>query len=410
MTKLLVAALIALTGLTAHADNGFYLYSRGANTSLWAEAMSSSGQYMACWLYGYSAVLDTKTGTVYIYSEESEFFDVSDLGTMVGYGAGNVIGYNIDGTTVSPTGGGIARGISNDDSIIVGCTYNSDWTTNACYWKDGVRTLLPLPDEAEFGFEINQGSVALSVSDDGAVIAGYVIDNLSNWVGVLWFRNSAGEYWCDPICIGEFAGDDTDGNYYVFEPKAVSPNGKYVAFDLVDSNGDDISYWGRYDTAKGKMTICKPDSYDYYATAIADDGTIVGYRGSSSLRFGAIWYAEGETIEALADVFPEIDMMLYFDEVDQFNCPVGISADGRYIGGMAWTAFDDEDEYYARRCSWMIDTEEYAASAGVRSVTMPTATTAAAAVYNTAGVRLSGMQKGLNIVRENGKTVKVIKK
>ncbi len=402
---LLVALTLATTALRAEAtDYGMEVFTRGANASLWATNMSSNGRYLACWLYGYSGVLDCDDGTLVIDENEGEMFDVNNEGTIVGYGG--ALAMRFDGTYINSSG--LAKGITNDGETIVGYTISSDWSMSPFIYKNGTRSSLPTPTEAELGFEINQGFCALGISDDESIIIGAVIDNYSDQVGMLWRLQDDGSYAYDLLCVGLFEPEEGSNAYYVFEPKAISPNGKYIVFDLVDSNGDDISYWGRYDTTSGEWTTSKPDTSDYYATGIADDGTIVGYYGGTNYRYGAIWRSKDSDIRHLQDLFPSCEEFVTYDDTDDFCCPTAISADGQYIAGMAWTAFYDvseDDEAYARRISWRFDVTAYKNSDGI-STPQLASTTAPSQVYNLAGQRVDALQKGVYIV--DGK--KVIKK
>ncbi len=398
-----MSAVAAVISMAAVAGNGFKMYTRGADTSLWAIGLSPNGRYMSCWLGSGvgSALLDTYTDTYYVTEGSSEYCAVTNDGMMLGYGKG--FGYNpITGETLS--GGMMAKGATTDGTIIVG---------GGSYYKNGKVHSLPKPSEEELGFEY-QGVTALDISDDGSLICGYVSDWFLGQGAVLWKLNDSGNYEVDPICSGyhegEFSGERA---YFNDGPTAMSHNGRYIAINFTDNDGTmsgSTPYVGRYDMETGvlvKSTVRVSCS----ATRIANDGTMLVHTGDadSQNRKAMLWTTDMENPEYMSDLYPEVKEFAEYDE-DNWNYGTCISSDGRYICGMAWHYIEGEGEDYARRISWLFDREEYTTGIHNAEQTEKVFDSGEAEYYSPDGKKLSAPQKGLNIIRQNGKVSKVIKR
>ncbi len=401
--KIILSAVVALFSLAAAADNGFTLVTRGAETIVWAIGISPDGHYMSCWLGtdDGSALYDTRTGDFYIYSGESEFCAVTNEGMMLGYGAG-CFGYNpITGEKLS--GGMSAKGATTDGSIIVGGT---------SYYKDGRTHSLPRPSQKDLGFEF-QGVTALDISDDGSLIVGYVEDWYLGQGAILWHLNDDGDYEVDPVCRdyheGSFSGDKP---YLNDGPTAMSHNGRYIAINFTDNDGawGGTPYVGRYDMETGvleKSTISTSCS----ATRIANDGTMLVHTGDadSQNRHAMIWLPGEENPVYMKNLYPDVPEFAAYDE-DDWNYGTCISSDGRYICGMAWPYIEGDDEYYARRVSWLFDREAYNVETGIHEATAAGTIfdSSVAEYYSLDGKKLAAPQKGINIIRQGGKVSKAI--
>ncbi len=387
--------------------NGYTMYTRGANNSLWAIGLSPGGRYMTGWLGSGvgSALLDTETDTYYIVEGSSEYCAVSDDGMMVGYGVG--FAYNpITGESLPGGEDMIGKGISTDGTIVVGVSGSS-----AAYWKDGQVRMLPQPTEEELGFEFQQ-TVALDVSDDGSVICGYVTDWYLGMGGLMWYLVD-GEYVLDPICAGYHEGGDGNNPYYQDAPTAMSHNGKYVAFTLSENDGSwtgGTVHVARYNVETGEVEVGNVGS-DISSTRIANDGTMLVHTGDldSQMRRAMIWEPGQSAPAYMSELYPDIAEFALYDE-DDWNYGTCISSDGRYICGQAWHYIEGEGEDYARRISWLFDREAYGNDTGIHDAgaLLKTDADCEPEFYSLDGMRLDAPRKGLNIVKTGGKARKVM--
>ncbi len=410
--KIFLSAVTAVISMAALADNGFTMYTRGADTSLWAIGLSPDGRYMSCWLGSGvgSALLDTYTDTYYVSEGSSEYCAVTNDGMMLGYGEG--FGYNpITKETLS--GNLMGKGATTDGTIIVGAGVVGGWSLEAGYYKDGKVTTLQQPTEEDVGFDPGQGTVALDVSDDGTVICGYLIDWFAGQAGLLWKLDDNGEYVLDPICKGlhegEFSGD---APYFYDSPTAMSHNGKYIAFDFIDNDGayGGTPYVGRYNMETGEMETSSV-LVACSATRIANDGTMLVHTGDadSQSRKAMLWTTDMDNPEYMADLYPDVKEFAAYD-ADDWNYGTCISSDGRYICGMAWHYIEGDGEDYARRISWLFDREAYVSTGIHETAPVEVYDSSTQEFYSLDGKRLSSPQKGLNIIRQGNKVSKVIVK
>ncbi len=397
MRHLLITLLCLGAIATAHADNGFYLVTTGPNTSLWAIGLSPNGRYMSCWMGtdgAGSALYDTVTDEYYYYTSWSEYDAVSDTGLMVGYGANN-FAYNplTEEEYINPDGYEmLGRGVNADGTIVVGAIIENGYQYRACYYEDGELQFLVKEPNTRYG----QESQATDVSDDKSIICGYTNSGIT-----LWHRTDSGDYEAETLTA--FRG----------QPTAMSHNGRYVALNI----GGNPGHIGRYDIETGTLD----EGYLYNAngttltcsaTRVSNDGTVLAHTNdaNSQNRRPLIWEPGGD-VEYMADKYPEVSEFTDYSDQD-WNYPTNISSDGRYIIGMAWTYIEGYDEYYARRVSWRFDREEYATAMGIHEIS-PAATDATGSgtqLYSLDGKRLSTPQKGINIIKNGGKTKKVIVK
>ncbi|MCD8305228.1 MAG: hypothetical protein LUC49_00995 [Prevotella sp.] len=402
--KIFLSAVTAVISMAALADNGFTMYTRGADTSLWAIGLSPDGRYMSCWLGSGvgSALLDTYTDTYYVSEGSSEYCAVTNDGMMIGYGEG--FGYNpITGETLS--GNMLGKGATTDGTIIVG---------NGGYYsaKDKKVHSLPKPSADDLGFEF-QGMVAMDISDDGSLIAGYVEDWYLGQAMVLWHLNANGEYEVDPVCAGHHEGEFSgDREYYTDGVTAMSHNGRYIAINFVDNDGTmpgGTPYVGRYDMETGELTKSTL-KMSCSATRIANDGTMLVHTGDadSQNRKAMLWTTDMDNPEYMADLYPDVKEFAAYD-ADDWNYGTCISSDGRYICGMAWHYIEGDGEDYARRISWLFDREAYVT--GIHEAApVEVIDSSTQEFYSLDGKRLSSPQKGLNIIRQGNKVSKVIVK
>lgn len=423
MKKSFICSFMALgMALSASAQsNGLKILSideqeEGMPAQLMGLAISANGKYVAgTTMVGGSFVYEMETGRyAYISSQASELRHVDNNGTGVGYDNYIPVTLGIDGTktTLEAGGdGGIAEATTPDGSIVCG---SGDWkdfyNTHACIWKDGVKTSLPEPTNKWLGFT-NNGTSAKYINGDGTVIVGHIIDDMASNPVLVWHMNmDSTTYSADPICRRYFEQSDGTKPYWLFTATGISNNGKWLAL-TVQKNGKWNALMARYDLENDSLYVCDDTDlsvYDsYYSTAIADDGTIIGYceSGMTQTRTSLIWkVGEGEQPKPFTEEWPNVAEFTKFD-TDGFNVPCGITPDGDCIMGFAVDGATWGYNTYVFKIS------DYAT--GISSVKDDNSALNAktAARYTVDGKRVIKPVKGINIVRKaNGRTYKELVK
>lgn len=361
-------------------------------------------------------------------SQGGELRSITNSGLALGMG-GNLIDFSTGQSRRTPLAdlyqsirGGLTDAVTDDGSIITGLAYKiDDPLYYAAYWENGKCHLLPVPTEDQTGWRI-YGSRARFISDDGSVIAGYLVDRLSTFPMVYWTRQEDGSYKLHPVCLDYFCDSrDNDKKYVQFCPYAMSPNGKYIVLQLKETqqNGSitSISNLALYDTDTDEIIRC-PISGRHgmiYGThlqvwdhGVANDGTIVGWFEHTYGRSPFIIYPDTRDALKFTEAFPEIEIFPIYDYMGDHAVSC-ISADGRYIGGCAWH-YNEVTDFAAYQC-YVVDTGEKApqeeqesgiAEIGEQPAGQPE-------YFDISGHRLSAPIKGINIVRyPDGSTKKII--
>lgn len=416
LTLALAAASMASQSLKAQSltllPNPDYDYS-------WAECISADGRYVGGTTYGeYGGfIYDVQTKEI-VYFEPTEAIDMAGIANT-GVGAGYDISatlFHTDGTTTEVEGDNFFYGITPDGKVKVGGFYNDNYMTQAAYWdENNTQVNLPQPSTEWTGFTVN-GTQARWISADSSVIAGYIMDDYSLWPATLWKRNADGHtYSAAPICRDYFTLEE-GGNkpYSYFMPQGLSENGQWLALALVTNEETPVGAIGRYNIATEELQVfrCDDNAGDFanlespYPSAIANDGTLVGYTSYGDGRKAFIWEGGSETPELFVKKFPDLTELATYDE-GGFHSPCGISADGRYIVGSG--IITDEDENY-ELYSYVIDRN--GTPTGI-SETASTKTTATGADrhFSIDGKMMQRLTRGINITKKaDGRTVKTLKR
>lgn len=378
-------------------------------------AISENGKYVAgTTMYSGSFVCEWQTGKyAYISSSDSQLRGVDNNGRGVGYDNYTPITLSIDGTKSAFEAGGdggIAEATTPDGSIVCG---SGDWVdfyaTHACIWKKNVKASLPEPTNKWLGFT-NNGTSAKYINGDGTVIVGQIIDDMSSYPVVVWHMNMDSTYSVDPICRKYFETGDGNKPYWLFSASAVSNNGKWIAL-TVQKNGSWNSIMARYDVENDTLYLCDDSNismYDnYISTAIADDGTMIGYSesGMNMTRTSLIWKSgEGEQPKAFTEEWPSVSEFTKFD-TDGFHVPCGITPDGDCIVGFASDA-----ETYGYN-TYVFKISDHTTGVGSVSDDNSVLKNKVAARYTVDGKRIIKPVKGINIVRTaDGRTHKELVK
>lgn len=419
--------------------------------------ISNNGKYIGgCSMLMEMFILDVESGEVHIQESLDDFGGevrgISNTGLGVGYNGSNVVTLSAKGEfniVEEPTeeSYGMGEGVSDDGRIIVGAIVNQHygydaWQKRPCVWIDGVRTMLPEPAAEDLNFNSN-GACAKCVSSDGSVILGHIIDDMASEPAVLWVKDGDG-YRLDPIYKGLFQPTQYDENlgdyikydepYPVFKWSGISANGKYALLTISEYLGEEMSDWGTvmpvttenrigiYNTETRELKIITVDGNhgidaetSLTPTAIANDGTVVGYTGESrrDTRIGFIMKAGENQPRLLSEVFSEMEEIATYD-MNELNAVTSISADGRYIAGFGYNITEvdfGEGEIYPVPFveGYVIDTQATPGSDGIRAITEKT--TEASEYFTIDGRKLDAPVKGLNIIKaSNGETRKVFVK
>lgn len=432
LNRNLLTSLCLIAGMTASAQGSIKILnsmvSDGQTYQPEVEAISSNHRYVTGPAYNITTgstgmfIYDLETDNYAVKPAEDEFGAVmrmvSDDGVAIGYNK-QAVKLSIDGTTeyldVAEGVTGQARDASDDLSLIVGCHYDMEdpYLTTACIWKDGKLIDLPVPSDEELGFETN-GSTAYYTTADGSIIVGYVVDNLSSMPLIVWYLQDDGTYKCDPVCTKYFSewGDVEGRPYVMFSPQGLSRNGKYVSLNIMElKDVPSEQRMARYNLETKELEIYVADGQgdikaqsEAQATAIADDGTMIGWvlSGSwvSQVRSAIIWNGNESEPKLLANTYPEIPEIAEFDSYG-FNTVCDITPDARYIAGFA---MDERSNY----TSFVIDRGDI--TTGINNAASDKNATEVAR-YAADGTQLASPAKGLNIIKmSDGTTRKVIVK
>ncbi len=344
------------------ADAGLRITPFTTSTQLMGEGMSLNAKYVAGLNYGTSApaIWDSETNKITNFTEyeEGSLHAVNSNGVAVGstlsYG-GKALVAQADGKskTLQDNGGENSQGadawcISDDGKTIGGFYYYFEWTDAAqtegffatfpCVWQDEKCLTLSYPGKKEMGFNID-GAAVRWMSADGSVLLGYLVDDKATWPAVIWRKNAAGGYDCEPICKDYFEAGFKQGKpYMLFTPQALSENGEWVTISLQEEFDDSNfntpmppTQIARYNLKTGKLEILNINDQKFSASAISDDGSVLLYTEIDGIfgRVGYLWKAGETTVSCLDDMLIKIKGMPDFGA----NVPAAFAADGKtYMG------------------------------------------------------------------------------
>ncbi len=419
---LLTLAVIAAASSQSFAQNGLTVFTNPEDGMLELTAISPDGKYIAGAVYGKGQVFvsDWKSGNfTYVTATPDQWGEIEDgninvykvnnNGKAVGYDGETAVAFSITGDTLHLETPGIAKDLTNDDSFIVGnCEWDESYYTRACYWNNGVKTLLPEPADFWATYAVN-GASAEFVSDDSTVIVGYGEDDLATYPLLIWTRNRDNKTYSVNVPSKRFFEPGYgDRPYWQFNPVSMSKNGTYVALAMQAADGNYAV--GRYNTELDSLEVYTFDgsvegqevNCTLYPFGVANDGTIIFIsQDDNTNREGYIWYnLEDAKAQKLADAFPKVTQFAEYD-ANGMHTPSAISSDGRYIAGFAT---DSEGNYV----SYVFDVTGI--TDGVSNIT-DNAVKGTAARYTMSGMRVNHAVRGINIIKDaNGKVRKTLVK
>ncbi|WP_407403580.1 hypothetical protein [Sodaliphilus sp.] len=340
-------------------------------TQLLGESMSPNRQYVVGTNYSTYApaiwVVNENRVVNFPEAEEGQFHGVSNNGLAVG-SKGYAVKATLDGVLVelyadkgelieedwgsyyTGEAGSDAWGITPDGTVIVGDYYDSSYLTHPCLWIGDERIDLPMPDASAVPFAFD-GAGARFISDDASVVVGYLNDDFGLWPAMVWRKNAAGGYDCDPVCVDYFETEPGQGKpFMTFEARGVSANGEWISLNC--SPEYDMWNWepptvqcGRMNLKTKQLEVYGDGSEDFAMYGIANDGTAVGFTETGAMfgRQGAIWFPGYEKPQMFNDLFPDNE---YFETLKgdmAANAPGYITADAQYIQGFGMANNDNMD-------------------------------------------------------------------
>lgn len=291
----------------------------------------------------------------------------------------------------------------------------STYMQHPIYLKDGVKYDLPMPTSTWLGYEAN-GFGLTGANADGSMFLGYVQDDFAAYPICVWVLNQDGKtYSVIPVSKRFYDSSiELSGPQPMdyFNGAFMSANGRWVALSVHNKDNAEQSYTlARYDVLNDALEyISCPEATQtlaYYATAISDDGTMIGYINDekSNARTGVICLAGDTVAHRLSEAFPEVPELAQLD-VNELNTPCCITPDGRYITGFGYVDLDDENLCFG---TYWIDTKTTDA---VDKVSEAAPATKVVGSYGVDGkVKRIAAPKGLRLDKfANGKVKKVVVK
>lgn len=429
MKKMLLSAafLAAMTSVSAqkltyvpYADNGY----------LMGTYISSDGRYIAgCDAGGQGFIYDTQNGQIkYFVSPENgdetkdastEVRAVNPDGTGVGYVGDKLCKFDFNTGEYTDLGvnePALANTMSTDGSVIGGFAWDENtYMQHPIYLKDGVKYDLPMPTSTWLGYEAN-GFGLTGANADGSMFLGYVQDDFAAYPICVWVLNQDGKtYSVIPVSKRFYDSSiELSGPQPMdyFNGAFMSANGRWVALSVHNKDNTEQSYTlARYDVLNDALEyISCPEATQtlaYYATAISDDGTMIGYINdeTSNARTGVICLAGDTVAHRLSEAFPQVPELGQLD-VYELNTPCCITPDGRYITGFGYVDLDDENLCFG---TYWIDTKTTDA---VDKVSEAAPATKVVGSYGVDGkAKRIAAPKGLRLDKlANGKVKKVVVK
>ncbi|MDE5807416.1 MAG: hypothetical protein K2H76_04810, partial [Muribaculaceae bacterium] len=207
MKKFFTLSLLLATAISASSANGVNILRPSEKAGgFMASGISTNGEYVC----GNSSVWNVSTGEVVTAEDSNVVFEsISNTGIAVGNALDYAVSMDLKGnlTYLDDMASGTfstARGISGDGKIIVGSRFDDAYHQIPCYWEEGTYQPLPLPDKYEDMPDVVEvySVAAVSINEDGSVIAGNVITGTGAEAVIMWTRNEEGEYEFHPLYSG----------------------------------------------------------------------------------------------------------------------------------------------------------------------------------------------------------------
>lgn len=338
MRKFFLKEALILGGLVLCASSAFAQPAKGVKVLPMGGkcySISDNGQW----------VITTEVSTsAYLYNDENgevielltadipncEANDVSDAGVVVGnvnempayYENGEWHFLEIPGDYTN----GDCKSISADGSVIYGSVYTGFYF-QPVIWRNNTPEIVDVLEKDPFNKLPAGGYIVDAVSAQGDRMMGRVIDSNYNWYPVLW-ENGVPSHKFPEL----FRQENGRPNTYQMTVSKFSPNGRYIAMDLIDysiSGGDHnpVIYDLREDvmhTIEGDLLCLVDDVRRSFSCTPA--ATL--YRTAYVHENDATWAMEDWLMQRYG-----IDMF-ESGELEISGTPIAMSADGRKIVGI----------------------------------------------------------------------------
>lgn len=424
MKKILLSAALVAACVSASAQKLTYI-PWTENALMQGTVISNNGRYVGgSDTEGRGFMYDTTTGQIKYFQSpdlggedkettvDADIRCITDDGIGVGYMEETAAKFNF------ATGeyekildeNSIANYITSDGKIF-GVTYTSSYAQTPIMIVDGKKTELPQATNSWLGFN-SDGMCVRGGNADGSILLGFAQDDFSDFPLIIWALNKDNQtYSVVPACkkyIDTSTALDGPQDFDWFEGAAISQNGKYIALNLHNKNEGEGMAIARYnvDTDTYETITCPEtaDGLSYYANAISNDGTIVGYIEDGMNRTAMICQAGETEAKHMSEVFPTLTDIAKMD-ANEDNTPCAITPDGRYIAGFGYIDMDEESLCWA---TYYIDTK--ASSDGVDNATSEAKANKVVASYSIDGKKTRPAANRLHINKlSNGKSFKVVK-
>ncbi|ACY47234.1 HAF repeat-containing protein [Rhodothermus marinus] len=234
-------------------------------------------------------------------------------------------GYN-DLIRLNPpdTDDGVATDLSEDGQIIVGY-YKDENGNNQAFWRTDQGFIV-------LGTLGGSTSAALAISPDGSVVVGSSENSFGNTHAFRWTSNEG----IQPLSTLFYL------SYTHMVASDVSSQGKYIVGWADRPTSERVAYL--YKTINGVSTVELLGSLgglSTAATAVSDNGVVVGYGENALGQVRAFRWTEQTGIQDLTALYGHL-----LDSGSYFLSALDISKNGEFIVGKAYHAANDKTEAF----------------------------------------------------------------
>lgn len=302
-----------------------------SDNAKWAIGFTSGGG--SC----YRVNLENEDVVIIDSNEDSEIYDVSDEGMVVGTTFGFPAIWTPEGEMIPlplPDGiiEGVANGITPDGKYIAGVSGKGFSRSSPIRWtlqSDGSYTYeeLMIFEKDLYGKEPMSFMLDI-ISSDGSIMAGRMIDDNAAWIPMLW-KNI--EVTPEPITFGLEELFDEEGNWNGAHgsPMSFTLDGQYIV-GLFDLGSYTIKSF-LYSVEENKIEI--PTLSGEMLFLRTSDGKLISGSPGVNLYRSAFIDIPGQEGMPLEEYVQENFGLNMLEEMDRSGTPIAISADDKTIVG-----------------------------------------------------------------------------